>query len=337
MNNNYKIIAWLNISIFFLIIMVVVGGITRLTDSGLSMVTWKPITGVLPPLNYIEWNNSFTEYKKFPEYKVNNQGMTLSEYKSIYMWEYLHRMLGRFFGFLFIVPFSIFFIKGYLDNKLTKHLLFIFLLGGFQGLIGWYMVKSGLINEPHVSHYRLALHLFIAFLILVYVYKLKISILFKKLNKINNYSFYNNFCSVIIFLLFIQVIFGAFNAGLKTVNTINTFPFYNGVIFPISKMSLDPFWLNFLENNFGVQLVHRYLAFIIVLMIGCFTYYLNSECDRIKIESRYAISLIIYQCILGVLTLVSGAALIFGIIHQLLAIILILTMVKIKHRLKYII
>ena len=333
---NYKIIVWLNISIFFLIIMVMVGGITRMTDSGLSMVTWKPITGVFPPLNENDWINSFNEYKKFPEYKINNQNMTISEYKSIYIWEYLHRMLGRFFGFLFIIPFSIFFFKGYLNNNLIKHLLLIFILGAFQGLIGWYMVKSGLINDPHVSHYRLALHLFVAFLILAYTYKLKISLLFDKISKINNYKFHNNFISIIIILLFVQIVFGAFNAGLKTVDIVSTFPFYNGMIFPFSKMTMDPFWLNFLENNFGVQLIHRYLAFFLVFIVCCFTYYVNNDCDRLQSESKYALTIIIYQCILGVLTLVSGATLIFGLMHQLLAIVLILTMIRIKHKLKYI-
>ena len=332
----HKIVIWLNVSIFFLIIMVMVGGITRLTDSGLSMVTWKPIIGVVPPLNHAEWTNSFDQYKKFPEYKIKNQDMTLNEYKSIYIWEYLHRMLGRFFGFLFIIPFSIFFIKGYLNNKLIKHLILIFMLGGFQGLVGWYMVKSGLINDPDVSHYRLALHLFIAFVILVYTYKLKISLLFKKISKVNNYKFHNIFISIIIILLLVQTVFGAFNAGLKTVNTISTFPFYNGMIFPFSKMIIDPFLLNFLENNYGVQLIHRYLAFLIVFLIGCFTYYVNNDCDRFQLDSKYALSLIIYQCILGVLTLVSGAALIFGLMHQLLAVILILIMIRIKHKLKYI-
>jgi len=332
-NNNQKIIVWLNISIFFLIVMVMIGGITRLTDSGLSIVTWKPIMGVVPPLTQNQWIDSFDNYKQFPEYGINNMNMTLSEYKYIYFWEYLHRMLGRFFGFLFLIPFSFFLIKGYLDRRLIKHLLLIFLFGGFQGFVGWYMVKSGLVNNPYISHYRLALHLFVAFIILAYIYKLKISLLFKKIHKVNNYKFYNNLVLAIIVLLFVQIIFGAFNAGLKTVSSVNTFPFYNGIIFPLSKLSLEPMWLNFFENNFGVQIIHRYLAFLIVSLIAYFAYIVNI--DRIKLETKYIVSLIVYQCILGVLTLISNAALFFALIHQLFAILTILLMIRIKHKLKY--
>ncbi len=335
-SNNKNIIIWLNISIFFLVIMVMIGGITRLTDSGLSMVDWKPIAGILPPLNDTQWVDSFNEYKKFPEYQQKNIDMSLSEYKYIFFWEYLHRMMGRFFGFLFLIPFSFFLMFGSLNKKITRHLLLVFMLGGFQGFIGWYMVKSGLVNNPDISHYRLSLHLFIAFVILAYTYKIKLSLVFYNIREINNYIFYNKLSQFIIFLLFVQVIFGAFNAGLKTVHVISTFPFYNGMVLPISKMSLNPFWLNFFENNYGVQFVHRYLAFFIVFIISYFTYKINLKSSRIKLESQYALSLILYQCILGVLTLISNANIVFALIHQLLAVLTILVMIKINHKMKYI-
>ena len=333
-SKNY-IIVWLNITIFFLVLMILVGGITRLTNSGLSMVDWKPITGIVPPLSHDDWIDSFEEYKEFPEYKIKNYDMDLSDYKFIYFWEYIHRMLGRFFGFLFIIPFTFFLAKGYLSKKLIYKLLFLFVLGGSQGFVGWYMVKSGLVNEPNVSHYRLSLHLFLAFLILSYTYKLKLSIIYNKLSKINNYDFINRFSSLILILLFIQVIYGAFNAGLKTVHEISTFPFYNGMVFPFSKMTLNPWWLNLLENNFSVQLIHRYLGFTIVLLIGFLVSKINFHAIRLKIETQYIISLILYQCILGVLTLVSKAVLVFALMHQLLAIITILLMIRISHKLKY--
>ena len=225
---------------------------------------------------------------------------------------------------------------GYLNKKTTKHLLFVFILGGFQGFIGWYMVKSGLVYNPDISHYRLSLHLFIAFVILAYAYKIKLSLVFFNIKKINNYIFYNKLSQFIIFLLFVQIVFGAFNAGLKTVNIISTFPFYNGMVFPISKMSNHPFWLNFFENNYGVQLVHRYLAFIIVFVISYFTYKINLKSSRIKLESQYVLSLILYQCIFGVLTLISNATIVFALIHQLLAVLTILLMIKINHKMKYI-
>ena len=336
MSNNQKLLIWFNVTIFLLILMIMIGGITRLTDSGLSMVTWKPIMGVIPPISHQDWVHSFEEYKAFPEYNLKNINMSLSEYKTIFFWEYLHRMIGRFFGFLFVIPFTIFLVKGYLNKELIGKLIFLFVLGGMQGFIGWYMVKSGLVDKPDVSHYRLALHLFLAFIILSYTYKLKLSLIYKKIDKVKSYDFYNRFSTIIIILLFVQIIFGAFNAGLKTVDSISTFPFYNGMLFPISKMSIDPFWLNFFENNFGVQIIHRYLAGLIVLITGYFVLNLNKDSKRIIFESKYLISLVLYQCILGVLTLVSNAALVFALFHQILAILLIMLMVRIKHKIKYI-
>ena len=336
MSNNQKLLIWLNVTIFLLILMIMIGGITRLTDSGLSMVTWKPIIGVIPPISHQDWVHSFEEYKAFPEYNLKNINMSLSEYKTIFFWEYLHRMIGRFFGFLFVIPFTIFLVKGYLNKELIGKLIFLFVLGGMQGFVGWYMVKSGLVDKPDVSHYRLALHLFLAFIILSFTYKLKLSLLYKKIDKVKSYDFYNRFSTVIIILLFVQIIFGAFNAGLKTVDSVSTFPFYNGMLFPISKMSIDPFWLNFFENNFGVQIIHRYLAGLIVLITGYFVLNLSKDSKRIIFESKYLISLVLYQCILGVLTLVSNATLVFALFHQILAILLIMLMVRIKHKIKYI-
>ena len=335
MKINNKIIIWLNVSIIFLFLMIIIGGITRLTDSGLSMVTWKPITGISPPIGMEQWEESFSHYKSFPEYIIINYNISLSEYKYIYYWEYLHRLLGRMIGLLFLMPFLYFIYKGYLKKQLIKKLLIVFFMGGFQGFLGWYMVKSGLVDMPHVSHYRLAVHLSMAFFILSYIYNLKLSLLVTKLSEDNNYKFYDRFISIIISLLFLQIIYGAFNAGLKTVNTVNTFPFYNGLIFSLSNISLSSFWLIFFENHYGVQIIHRLLGFILMGLVMFFSYKSNMSNSRIKLESQYLIVLILFQCIVGILTLISNASIVFALLHQFLAILTILFAIKIKHNLKY--
>jgi cytochrome c oxidase assembly protein subunit 15 len=315
--------------------MIIIGGMTRLTDSGLSMVTWKPITGVFPPIGIEQWEESFNQYKSFPEYKIINYNISLSEYKHIYYWEYLHRLLGRMIGVLFLIPFLYFLYSSYLNKQLIKKLLIVFFIGGFQGFLGWYMVKSGLVDIPHVSHYRLAIHLSMAFFILSYIYNLKLSLIITKLSKDYNYKFYDRFISIILILLFVQIIYGAFNAGLKTVNTVNTFPFYNDFIFPFSNISLSPVWLNFFKNHYGVQFIHRFLSLIIMVLIMIFTYKSNKINNRIKLESQYLIVLILFQCIVGILTLISNASIVFALLHQFLAILIILFTIKIKHNLKY--
>ena len=329
MNTNKYIIKWLNISLYFLITMIVVGGLTRLTNSGLSIVTWKPITGVIPPITSLEWNESFVEYKKFPQFQKTNQEMNLSDYKYIYYWEYIHRLLGRLIGFLFIIPFSFFLFKGYLDKILTKKLLFIFFLGGIQGFAGWFMVKSGLVDNPYVSHFRLAMHLVLAFIILSYVYSIKLFLTNNKISKISSYNFFNILINLIVGLVFIQIIYGAFNAGLKTVETVNTFPFFNNEIIPSNILN------NFFNNHYAIQFVHRFSAIIILIFSIVFCFKINLTTNRINYLAQYLLLLVIFQCLVGILTLNAKAPLIFAISHQLLASFLILLVLKIKHHLKY--
>ena len=335
MNSERYIINWLNISIGFLLMMIFVGGVTRLTDSGLSMVNWKPVTGLFPPVNEEQWIASFEEYKYYPEYEVTNYNISLSDYKYIYIWEYIHRILGRLIGLLFFIPFSFFLIRGYLSKELIPKLLFVFILGGCQGFLGWYMVKSGLVDIPHVSHYRLASHLLLAFIILGLVYKIKLSLIMKTQNRILNYNYYKNFINIIIAMLYLQIIYGAFNAGLKTVNTINTFPFYGADIIPANLLTLRPFYLNFLENHSSIQLIHRYFALIILILVSIFSYKLSFIKHRVNIYIQYFLLIVFSQAMLGVLTLVASAPIIFSSTHQMLAAFLIMLSFKIKHMLGY--
>ena len=219
--------------------------------------------------------------------------------------------------------------KGYLDKILTKKLLFVFFLGGIQGFAGWFMVKSGLVDNPYVSHFRLAMHLVLAFIILSYVYSIKLFLTNNKISKISSYNFFNILINLIVGLVFIQIIYGAFNAGLKTVETVNTFPFFNNEVIPSNILN------NFFNNHYAIQFVHRFSAIIILIFSIVFCFKINLTTNRINYLAQYLLLLVIFQCLVGILTLNSKAPLIFSISHQLLASFLILLIFKIKHHLKY--
>ncbi len=316
--------------------MIFVGGITRLTDSGLSMTEWRPITGVLPPLNQLEWQNSFDLYKNFPEYKHYNMNMTLSEFKIIYFWEYIHRLLGRLIGFLFIVPFAFFYSKNYFNREYLYKFFFLFILGGLQGLMGWYMVKSGLVNNPDISHLRLSVHLSLAILIISYIYWLKISLLNRKIRIINYFTYYNTFLNIIIFFVFLQIIYGAFTAGLKAGHFWNEYPLINGYYFPPNILTGE-FLQDFIYNSKVIQIIHRNLALLVVSLISFFSYSIILNIKEILIYNNviYLILIIFLQFILGVLTLVSGSSVVFAILHQFLAVLAVLSILKLKHSLRF--
>jgi len=316
--------------------MVLVGGITRLTDSGLSITHWKPIMGVIPPLNTHQWEESFQEYKKFPEYKIYNSHMELKDYKLIYFWEYLHRMLGRFIGLLFIFPFIWFCMKKYLNAEYIKKLLLLLLLGVFQAFMGWYMVVSGLIESPDISHFRLAAHLLIAFIIIGYTYKIRLSLIFNNEIKIYNYKYYNRYINVVLLIFFIQIMYGAFTAALKAGHFWNTYPLINGYYIPPESFQLKPFWLNFFYDERNFQIIHRNLSILLASVIGLFCYQIKENFNKINFKIVHYLALTICcQFILGVLTLISGAALIIALFHQFLALILLLVLMKVKHSLRY--
>ena len=334
--DNY-IICWLNVSIVVVFLMIFVGGVTRLTDSGLSMTDWRPVTGILPPLNEQEWENNFNEYKKFPEFKHYNVNMTLAEYKMIYFWEYLHRILGRLIGLLFIIPFTFFYFKNYFSREYLYKFLFLFILGGLQGLMGWYMVKSGLINNPDISHLRLSVHLSLALIIISYIYWVKISLLNIQERKIEYFSYYNNFINIILFFVFLQIIYGAFSAGLKAGHFWNEYPFINGYYFPRNIFEGESFLTNIIYNPKVVQLIHRNLALVVISLIYLFSYTVIFSSKEVSIYNNIVyLNLIIFlQFILGILTLVSGSSIVFAITHQFFAVLTVLAILKLKHSLRF--
>ena len=323
---NKYINIWLFSACILIITMVVIGGITRLTHSGLSMVQWKPVSGRIPPLNETDWQVEFDHYKQYPEYKLINNKMTLDEFKSIFFWEYIHRMIGRFLGLLFVIPFCIFYYKKMIPDKLYPNLFIMFGLGFLQGLMGWYMVKSGLADNPHVSHYRLAAHFLLAVALVGYIFWTILDFNYKKIKFPVNSGLlkYSIIISVIIVL---QMIYGAFTAGLKAGFAWNTFPLMNGLWIPDGLFSLNPVWKNLVENNMTVQFIHRYVGILILTIVSGLLLKVRKQPENYHIKkpvTRLAI-IVWIQVILGISTLLMFTPVWMAVVHQVLAVLLFLS------------
>lgn len=308
---------WLITCCFMVAAMILLGGATRLTESGLSIVYWHPITGILPPLNERDWQTLFAAYKQSPEFVKVNFWMTVSDFKSIYWLEYLHRLWGRLIGVVFLIPYLWFVIKRMVPLALTWRLAGLFLLGGAQGVIGWYMVKSGLINEPAVSQYRLATHLGVAFVIFGLLFWYALSCLTCRPNR-NGTGRMRIGSLVILWATAITIIWGAFVAGLDAGLAYNTFPLMGGRIVPEGLLINDPWWLNFFENTAAVQFTHRILAIGTVVFIGL--YWLSAHRHALSPPVRKAVTLIgvlaFCQLGLGIATLLTQVALPLAMLHQ---------------------
>jgi len=317
-----KYISYWLISIFLIVsLMIIVGGLTRLTDSGLSITQWQLLSGILPPFTTDQWNHYFDLYKKIPEYKLQNYSMTLVEFKVIFWWEFIHRFLGRLIGIFFLIPLVFFTIK--IGFKKTINLHLIFLLICLQGFIGWYMVSSGLVDRIDVSHYRLALHLVLAFIILSLIfwnyltYK-KIPLPYKKINNFLPLFF--------VILLFIQLIMGAFVSGLDAGKIYNTWPLMENNYFPDDNSITTLFNFSSFNEPSVVQFIHRNLAYIIIIfyILIFFKIYRRKISDYFKILNTIGI-LLFFQVLLGIVTLLSGAQMFFSSIHQVSSIFLIIS------------
>ena len=299
----------------------IVGGITRLTHSGLSIVDWDPIIGVIPPINEAQWEDAFRRYQQFPEYQKLRQGMTLHEFKFIFFWEYLHRLLARAIGLVFLLPFAFFIIRRWLNKPLAWRALLLFGLGAMQGVMGWLMVASGLVDRPSVSHYRLAAHLSLAFIIFGYAVWLARELSFEGTAAAvdeRSRRILRNGVRVIGVLLALQIIWGAFVAGLKAGFFANTFPLMGGRWIPAGWLSMQPALRNFFENGATVQWMHRVLGTVLALaVIGVFVRTRRNDLDHGSRSFAAAmLALIIVQYLLGVLTLIKAVPVALGVTHQ---------------------
>ena len=320
-----KKLVWLGTNLFMVLSMVIIGGITRLTDSGLSMTTWNLIKGVMPPLNQEEWINVFNLYKNYPEYNLKNFSMTLEEFKKIFFWEYIHRIWGRLIGFTFFIPLFYFWLKGYFNKNEKKLILLITSLGLFQAFMGWYMVESGLIDQPDVSHFRLSVHLITAFIIysLLLYYFWNIHLGKKKvvygINSYNTNLHKKNFI-ISLLLLLTTVLAGALVSGTEAGLSYNNFPYMGDGFLPPILISEEPTNLKNLFNDQGfLQFLHRLVATITLLYL--LHTILKANKDRFFNNFRqlfyFLFFMIVFQYTLGVIILILYVPILLGLMHQI--------------------
>ena len=339
LDNSHKLIAiWLLTCCATVFGMVVLGGVTRLTGSGLSMVQWAPIMGILPPLSHAEWQETFSLYQQFPEFQLKNFHMSLDDFKSIFWFEYAHRLLGRGIGIIFFLPFLFFVFTGKVNKSLTPKLLIMFVLGGLQGLMGWYMVKSGLVDDPHVSQYRLTAHLTLAIIIYAYMFWVALDLLSAKTNTSSTVkdSKLPQLAVIITSIIFITIMSGGFVAGTRAGFAFNTFPLMDGKLIPDGLFAIESVWRNFFENIITVQFDHRILATILFLLIPAF--WLKARQYALEPMSRLGIHLLLaalaLQITLGISTLLLIVPVALAAAHQGGAVILLTASLFVSHQLR---
>ncbi|PWN07984.1 COX15/CtaA family protein [Rhodohalobacter mucosus] len=322
---------WSGATLVFIIL--IIGGITRLTGSGLSMTDWEPIMGAIPPLSEADWNEAFDQYKLYPEYYQVNSDMTLGEFKVIFFWEYLHRMLGRLLGLVFLIPFGWFLIRKKLDRKQTSRALVLLGIGTLQGLMGWYMVQSGLVDVPAVSHYRLAAHLFIAFVIFGLCVWFALDLSESRNAALKDTGRLFGWGVLLLVLISLQVVYGAFTAGLHAGHVYNTFPTMFGYWMPPELWISEPLWMNFLQNMVTVQWMHR----VIGTLIGLVSIWMLVRAFIVKAGTRVMFhtlavtAAVLFQYLIGVYTLIYHVPVWLGVFHQGAALLLVGVVVSYIH------
>ncbi len=341
-----KIVAkWLLIGVGMLIVQVLLGGITRLTGSGLSITEWDPIMGAIPPLNHSQWERAFDGYQQIAQYKYLNNHFTLSDFKFIFFWEWFHRLWARLMGLVFLFPFIYFLVKGYFKKWMVFPLVMLFVLGGLQGLIGWIMVSTGLNDQNlYVTHFSLAIHFIAAMILTGYTLIFALSIIIPSQQRVKNDSL-KKFASIILALLTLQLIYGSFMAGLKAAVTAPTWPSINGSFIPSGIFTKD-FIENALHNPIAIQFIHRTLAYIIFILV--ILWWVKAR--KVKISpafnkaKNWLLVLVLSQVVLGILTVVNSTSIVagkFGVfeflaeLHQLTGMLLLLCLLSVLYILKF--
>ena len=319
---NRRVATWLLVCCALVFVMVVLGGVTRLTGSGLSMVDWRPVTGVLPPIGDSQWQQVFDMYQETPEFQKKNSYMDVHDFKGIFWLEYLHRLLGRTVGIVFLLPFLFFIWNGYiLRRELPKYAL-MFVLGGMQGVLGWYMVKSGLVDNPSVSQYRLTAHLIAAFLIYAYMLWVALTLLFPS-KSTEKHPWYGKTLALTS-LIIVTIISGGFVAGLKAGKIYNTFPKMGEYWIPPDFLALDPPWRNFFDNMAAVQFDHRILAMATFALIVA--YWAKLRKSNLPARIRRGVNALLHtavlQVTLGISTLLLVVPIFLAATHQAVAMLL---------------
>jgi heme a synthase len=311
--NSFAVAIWLWGIALLILCMVIVGGATRLTDSGLSITEWRPLLGAIPPLSEANWLEAFEKYKLIPEYQIQNKGMSLEDFKFIYWWEWAHRFLGRFIGFAFIAPLLFFIATKRVARSLWPRLLVLFIIGGLQGALGWYMVSSGLSERVDVSQYRLAAHLSLATLLFAAVVYTALTLNFAEMTR----RWWGARLALgFVVILFVQVAAGGFVAGLDAGHAAYDWPTMNGQWLPDGLVNIQPVWRNWFENALAVQFNHRILAYVIFALAAVQALLLRQR------SSRVVLIAVLAQVLLGISTVMGQVKLHTALAHQATAMIL---------------
>ncbi len=326
---------WLLSCCVVLLALIMLGGATRLTESGLSIVDWKPVTGIVPPWTDAEWADEFERYRESPQYRLVNRGMSLDDFRMIYGFEYAHRLLARLLGLVFALPLLWFWWRGRLPVATQGALAGILLLGALQGYMGWYMVKSGLVDMPRVSPFRLAAHLGLALIIYTWMFRLGIGLLWPRSTQISPHdAALRGFCKGLMLLLAVTIVYGAFVAGHRAGHGFNTFPLMNGKWVPDGLWALQPGWRNLLENNITLQFAHRCLAIGVLAWVWwgwvSMRFRLTDRSQRIAFDVLAGTSLL--QVALGIATLLAVVPVSLGTLHQGGAVLLLSSLLLLSSR-----
>lgn len=340
-DERWPVAVWLLACCGLVLLMVVIGGITRLTHSGLSITEWQPLVGTLPPLSAEQWNEVFQKYQATPEYQQVNNGMSLDQFKQIFWWEYFHRLFGRLIGVAFLLPLLWFIARRKLPPGLAAKLFGILLLGALQGAIGWYMVKSGLIDNPRVSHFRLTVHLGLAFLIFAAMFWLALSLLHPALvnhaDGGNSLRGHSTASSALIVLIFVMVLTGGLVAGTRAGFAYNTFPLMDGDLLPRQLMAVKPWQLDFYHNLATVQFVHRLLAWLLAASVPIFWWRIQKSgvaSARTRAGANLLLAMLVLQIVLGIITLLLTVPLPLAAAHQAGALLLFAAALNLRHALR---
>jgi cytochrome c oxidase assembly protein subunit 15 len=325
--------CWLYLLLFLLIVIVFVGGLTRLTNSGLSITEWEVISGIFPPFNNKDWHEAFELYKKIPQYYLVNKNISLAEFKIIYYWEYFHRLLGRVFGLIFLIPFIFFIIKKVFSKEYNLKLFLLFCLILLQGIIGWYMVKSGLIENITVSHFRLAIHLDLALILFSSIYWYLLNFVNFSNKYFFNFSNKSNFIKIFVLIIFLQITLGAFVSGLDAGEIYQTWPLMNNNYLPddidFKAITLS----NIFYSHSLIQFLHRNIAYIIFIygvLISINVFYNKKK--YLYAPLFFLLFMIFMQISLGITTLISELNIVYASMHQISTIFLLVSSINFYHK-----
>lgn len=315
---------WLIVIAAMILFMIAIGALTRLSESGLSMVEWRPVTGWLPPLSDAAWNAELEKYLSSPQGRLTNRGFNVVEFREIFWLEYIHRLWGRLIGLAFALPLAWFWLRGQLTPQLKPRLLALLVLGGLQGALGWAMVASGLIDRPSVSHYRLAAHLLLA--VALYAYTVWLILELGPQSARRDDAKISREATGLIAFLFIVLTWGALMAGLRAGTAHNTFPTMSGYWIPPGLFDLTPWWINPFENGTTIQFIHRWLAKLLVLGVLALAWRVRRP------ETAAAAAMAMLQLGLGIATILSGINIFLATAHQVGAVLLLTTLIVVRHR-----